>query len=178
MYTVSHRKIPSYTPTPKNVESVESVERFTHIPPLGRDLVGILKVMTRNERRYSLKQMRKRFPNDGAILDALFEAQHDWTCNCGGVYKYHGNRRYQCNRCRFKVSPAAGTIFHKSTTSLTDWMQAIYLFAMAKSGMSAKELQHILGCAYKTAWRTLYLIRIHLPLSSDALKHKTDIVVI
>jgi transposase len=53
----------------------------------------------------------------------------------------------------------AQTIFRKTTTPLTSWFHAIYLFSVAKNGVSAKELERHLGVTYKTAWRIAREIR-------------------
>jgi len=51
------------------------------------------------------------------------------------------------------VSPLSGTIYEKSSTSLTLWLYAIFLIAQSKSELSAKDLERGLGVTYKTAWR-------------------------
>ena len=113
--------------------------------------------------KYSIKDLRRDFPNDKAILDVMFSARFGRECGCGGTYSYMSDRKYQCGRCRNKVSPTAGTIFHKSTTPLTDWLHVLFIFSQAKSGVSAKEIEMQIGCTYKTAWRMLKLIRGALP---------------
>lgn len=57
------------------------------------------------------------------------------------------------------VHPTAGTIFHKSSTSLHLWFYAIYLISSTRCGISAKQLERELGVNYKTAWRMFNLIR-------------------
>jgi len=112
------------------------------------------------EHRYGINALRKDFPTDTACLDFVFNALHTKECGCGGVYKpREGRKQYQCSKCRFAISPLAGTIFHKSDTPLTLWFAAILAFSNAKSGISAKELERQLETTYKTAWRMLHLIR-------------------
>jgi transposase-like protein len=53
----------------------------------------------------------------------------------------------------------ANTIFEKSTTPLTYWFYAIFLFTKSKNGLSASELQRQIGVTYKTAFRMLHKIR-------------------
>src|SRR5207245_9495089 len=66
---------------------------------------------------------------------------------------------YSCDTCGHSLYPLAGTIFHKSSTSLHLWFYAIYIMASTRCGVSAKHLEHELGVTYKTAWRMFNLIR-------------------
>jgi transposase-like protein len=68
-------------------------------------------------------------------------------------------RSYSCSWCGFQVYPTAGTIFHKSTTSLQSWFFAIFLMSTSRNGVAAKELERQLGVTYKTAWRMAHEIR-------------------
>lgn len=130
------------------------------------------------ENKYSIRDLKKDYPNDGACLDFLFDTLHTRECSCGGTYnplfkpmngKLQGRRQYQCSKCRFQIAPTAGTIFHKSDTPMTLWFHAIFVFSNAKSGISAKQLERELGVTYKTAWRMLSLIRKALTQSTDKL---------
>src|SRR5207302_1318368 len=56
----------------------------------------------------------------------------------------------------------AGTIYHKSSTSLQLWFYAIYLMSSTRCGISAKQLEREIGVSYKTAHRMLRLIRAEL----------------
>ena len=60
-------------------------------------------------------------------------------------------------------------IFRKSSTSLWNWFYAIYLFSVAKNGVSAKELERHLGVTYKTAWRMAKQIRLLMAQDTDKL---------
>lgn len=106
--------------------------------------------------KYGLKHLRKDFPNDKACLQFAFDALHSRECSCGGQYALRLERKqFQCSKCRFAISPLANTIFEKSSTPLTLWWHALWVFSNAKSGISAKELERQLAVTYKTAWRIL-----------------------
>jgi hypothetical protein len=57
------------------------------------------------------------------------------------------------------VHPTAGTVFHKSSTSLHLWFQGIYLMSSTRCGISAKQLGRETGVNYKTALRMFHKIR-------------------
>jgi transposase-like protein len=57
------------------------------------------------------------------------------------------------------ISPMAGTIFEKSSTSLRLWFYAMYLMGSTRCGISAKQIQRETGVTYKTAWRMFRQIR-------------------
>ncbi len=67
---------------------------------------------------------------------------------------WHGKvKTFQCNRCRSQVTLTSGTIFHATKLPLVVWLQAMYLMAQTKNGISAMELMRMLGVCYRTAWR-------------------------
>jgi transposase len=121
----------------------------------------------------------RRFPDSDACLDHLKEKFYaDGTAcpKCGKASKFHritGRSAYSCQFCGHHVYPTAGTIFHKTTTSLQLWFWAIYLISSSKCGISAKQLGREIGVTYKTAWRMMKQIRLLLgdddaePLSGD-----------
>ncbi len=116
------------------------------------------------EKKYGLREIRAEFPTEAACLAYLFDSLHTRKCSCGGVYApISGRKQFQCSKCRFQIAPAAGTVFHKSSTPLTLWFHAIFIFSNAKSGISAKEMERQLNVTYKTAWRILSLIRKCIP---------------
>ena len=120
--------------------------------------------------KYGIPSLKRDFPTDRACLDFIFKTLHKDGCSCGGRYSLmKGTRRYQCSKCRFKIAPTSGTIFHKSDTPLTLWFQAILVFSNAKSGISAKQMESNLEVTYKCAWRILMLIRKALAQSTDKL---------
>ena len=71
--------------------------------------------------------------------------------------------------------PLADTIFHKSSTSLKNWFYAIFLFANAKNGVSAKELQRHTGVTYKCAWRMAKQIRLLFNKSDSKLSNTIEV---
>jgi transposase len=117
--------------------------------------------------RYVLKQMKSQFPDDDACLQYLFDKQFGnmKACPKCGIrepkyYRVKSRPSFVCKECRNQIFPLVGTIFEKSTTPLTDWFHAIYLFSVSKNGVSAKELERQVAVSYKTAHRMEKLIRL------------------
>ncbi len=90
-------------------------------------------------------------------------------------YKLANRKAYACSFCRHQIYPLAGTIFEKSTTPLKDWFYAIYLMAQTRAGISAKQLERMLGVTYKTAWRMFHQIRKLMADDSDMLTGEVEV---
>jgi len=116
--------------------------------------------------RYTVKNFNAEFPNDTACLEYIKERRFTGgmadCVKCGQKTKHHrvGNRTaYACQSCGTHIFPLAGTIFHKSSTSLRLWFYAAYLMGSTRCGISAKQIQRETGVTYKTAWRMFKQIR-------------------
>jgi transposase-like protein len=86
--------------------------------------------------------------------------------HCGGVErigKMGGKSTrvgtYKCYQCRKPFTVKIGTIFEASHVAMHIWLQAIYLIAGSKKGMSSNQLHRILGVTLKTAWFMSHRIR-------------------
>lgn len=66
---------------------------------------------------------------------------------------------YKCYACRKQFRVTVGTIFEKSKVPLHKWLQAFYLIAGSKKGISANQLHRTLGVTLKTAWFMGHRIR-------------------
>jgi transposase-like protein len=80
-----------------------------------------------------------------------------------------GRAAYACQYCRGQVYPTAGTIFHKSSTSLQLSFWAIFLMSSTRCGLSAKQLEREIGVSYPTAHRMFKQIRSLLTQDDDQL---------
>lgn len=66
----------------------------------------------------------------------------------------------RCQSCEHQFTVTVGTIFHDSHLPLTKWFLAAYLICESKKGISALQIQRILGIGgYKTAWYLCHRIR-------------------
>jgi transposase len=116
--------------------------------------------------RFTLQDFSKKFPNDNACLEYLKEKRYPGGVThcekCQQERKHHrvtGRPAYACDYCGKMISPMAGTIFEKSSTSLRTWFYAMYLMGSTRCGISAKQIQRETGVTYKTAWRMFKQIR-------------------
>jgi transposase-like protein len=136
-----------------------------------------------SDSRYSLMEFMRECPDDAACLDMLWRERyapdgHRATCpKCKRTQKFHriaSRPAYSCDTCGHALYPLAGTIFHKSSTSLHLWFYAMYIMASTRCGVSAKQLERELGVTYKTAWRMFNLIRNKL-MADDGMQLRGDI---
>lgn len=86
--------------------------------------------------------------------------------HCGGVDrigKMKGKSTrigaYKCYQCRKPFTVKVGTVFESSHVKLHLWLQAIFLMASSKKGISANQLHRTLGVTVKTAWFMAHRIR-------------------
>lgn len=75
------------------------------------------------------------------------------------VGKAHRPGLYKCMDCSKQFSVTVGTVFEASKIKLHIWLQATHLMSASKKGISAKQLERMLGVTYKTAWFMAHRIR-------------------
>lgn len=83
-------------------------------------------------------------------------------CEGSGVTKMAGKTQagmFLCNVCRQKFTVRTGTVMERSHVPLHKWLLATHLMAASKKGMSAKQIERMLGVTYKTAWFLMHRIR-------------------
>jgi len=78
-------------------------------------------------------------------------------------YGLHGKSArpglYKCQACREPFTVTVGTVFERFKVGLHIWLQAVHLMSASKKGVSAKQLERMLGVTYKTAWFMAHRIR-------------------
>ena len=92
---------------------------------------------------------------------------HGAVCpHCGSAeqhYKLQGQAHrpglWKCKDCREQFTVTVGTLFADSKVPLNKWLQAAFMMASSKKGISAKQLERMLGVTYKTAWFMAHRIR-------------------
>lgn len=66
---------------------------------------------------------------------------------------------YKCYVCRKPFTVKIGTIFESSHIKMHLWLQAIFLIASSKKGVSSNQLHRTLGITLKSAWFMSHRIR-------------------
>ena len=102
--------------------------------------------------------------------------------HCGGVErisKMQGKSTrigaYKCYQCRKPFTVKIGTIFEASHVPMNVWLQAMYLIAGSKKGISSNQLHRILGVTLKTAWFMSQRIREAMRLAMAACSAATAV---
>lgn len=141
------------------------------MPPVNRNQPKRAKS---SESQYSLMEFMKEFPDDATCLEWLWrnryseDGEHAYCpkCETERTFKrYETTQQRQswtCNGCGYHLHPTAGTIYHKSSTSLHLWFYAMFLMTSTRCGISAKQMERELGVNYRTAARIMRLIRTDL----------------
>jgi len=89
--------------------------------------------------------------------------------HCGGIDKVYAIKANtakrvrlglkKCGQCRQQFTVKVGTIFEQSHVPMNLWLQAMYLMASSKKGISTQQLHRTLGVTLKTAWFMSHRIR-------------------
>ncbi|HEY8528449.1 MAG TPA: IS1595 family transposase [Paenibacillaceae bacterium] len=116
--------------------------------------------------RRAVRAFRRRFPSEEACRKFLFRMK--WPggfrcprCACPAAYTVRTRAMplYECRRCRHQTTLSAGTVMAGSRTPPGKWLLAMWLVSRVPDGISARQLQPLLGVTYKTAFSMLRKIR-------------------
>jgi len=112
---------------------------------------------------------RKHFHDEDeafAYVEARVWPEGPVCPHCGGgarISKMQGKSTrkglYKCYQCRKPFTVRMGTIFESSKVALHICLQAMYLVAGSKKGISSHQLARTLGLTVKTAWFLSHRIR-------------------
>ncbi len=105
------------------------------------------------------------FPDNKSCTDYL--AKLRWSngficpkCNMPSIPWNQTHNRLTCPYCHHQTTVTTGTIFDKTRTPLTTWLEAAWHITTAKNGMSAKTIEQTLGIRYRVAWTMLQRFRV------------------
>jgi transposase-like protein len=84
---------------------------------------------------------------------------HCGTVNESFATKKPGVYRCRTKECRKDFSVTTKSVMESSHIKLNVWLQAFFLMASSKKGMSSHQLHRALGITYKSAWFLTHRIR-------------------
>src|SRR5712692_2522769 len=119
----------------------------------------------------TLAELERKFPTEGACksyLQARRWPQGVICPRCGNTeVQEHGTKEYhwQCYKCApdtsYRFSVLVGTIFENTNVDLMQWFKVIYLMLSSKKGISALQVQRMLGFgSYHTAHKICHKVRV------------------
>lgn len=120
----------------------------------------------------TLPQFEAKFPTDEKCLEYLMvmrwpEGPKCPRCNNENVHdlrakEFHWSC-YACNPKGYHFSVLVGTVFENTNIALRVWFKVIYLMMTSKKGISALQVQRMIGAgSYRTAWYMCHRIRAGL----------------
>ena len=101
-----------------------------------------------------------------AHLESVYWPNGPVCPHCGGTDRNthlngtaHRAGLLYCADCKSQFTVTVGTVFERSKVPLHKWVYATHLMCASKKGISAKQLERMLGVTYKTAWFMAHRIR-------------------
>jgi len=116
------------------------------------------------------------FPKTAPAFEARFKTEEDcrayWIkarwggkpacakCKCEHVWPIRNGTTFECADCGHQTSLTSGTVLEKTRKPFKMWFRAIFEITTRRTGISAKDLQRIMGFgSYETAWTWLHKLR-------------------
>jgi hypothetical protein len=116
------------------------------------------------------------FPKTATEFEARFATEEDcrtyWIearwggkpacarCHSTRVWSERDGFLFECADCGHQTSLTSGTLLEKTRKPLKMWFRAVFEISTRRTGISAKDLQRIMGFgSYKTAWSWLHKLR-------------------
>jgi len=116
------------------------------------------------------------FPRTATEFEARFATEEDcrgyWIaarwggepacarCSSTRVWTIREGTTFECADCGHQTSLTSGTLLEKTRKPLKMWFRAVFEISTRRTGISAKDLQRIMGFgSYKTAWSWLHKLR-------------------
>ena len=119
------------------------------------------------------------FPKTATEFEARFATEEDcrayWIkarwggepacarCRSTRVWWEREGTLFECADCGHQTSLTSGTLLEKTRKPLKVWFRAVFEISTRRTGISAKDLQRIMGFgSYQTAWTWLHKLRAAL----------------
>jgi transposase-like protein len=114
------------------------------------------------------QEFEKRFACEDDCRDYLMQVRwggHPACARCKSrrVWRLSRGVSFECADCGHQTSLTSGTVLEKTRKPLKLWFRAVFEMSTRRTGISAKDLQRILGFgSYETAWTWLHKLRAAL----------------
>jgi len=132
---------------------------------LSKDTQESSKITAGKDYPRTYREFVTMFPDDKSCRDFLYKLR--WSndficpqCKISSEPWYQTQNRLVCPNCHHQTTVTAGTIFDKTRTPLTTWLEVAWHITTAKNGMSAKTIEQTSAISYRTAWTILQRFRI------------------
>lgn len=129
--------------------------------------------------QHSRDDLWRDFPKTATEFEARFATEEDcrayWIearwggkpacarCQSTRVWTIREGTTFECADCDHQTSLTSGTLLEKTRKPLKMWFRAVFEISTRRTGISAKDLQRIMGFgSYKTAWTWLHKLRAAL----------------
>ena len=126
--------------------------------------------------RENQNDLWRDFPKTATEFEARFATEEDcrdyWIearwggqpacarCTSTRVWTIRNGTTFECAECGHQTSLTSGTLLEKTKKPFKMWFRAIFEISTRRTGISAKDLQRIMGFgSYKTAWSWLHKLR-------------------
>src|SRR6267378_633581 len=125
--------------------------------------------IVRKNKPMTLAELERKFPTEGACksyLQARRWPQGVSCPRCGNekIYELKREFHWQCEKCApdgYRFSVLVGTIFENTNVDLLTWFKVIYLMLTSKKGISALQVQRMMGFgSYHTAHKMCHKVRV------------------
>jgi transposase-like protein len=124
-------------------------------------------------KQLTVPQFEAMFPDESACDAYLIEKRWPEGVNCPRCGSLHVielktmANKWECMDCgvstSYRFSHLVGTVFENTNVDLTVWFKVIHLMLVSKKGISALQVQRMMGFgSYRTAWHMCHRIRAGL----------------
>ena len=127
-------------------------------------------------RRENHNDLWRDFPKTATEFEARFATEDDcrayWMqarwggepacarCTSTRVWTIREGTTFECAECGHQTSLTSGTVLEKTRKPFKMWFRAVFEISTRRTGISAKDLQRIMGFgSYETAWTWLHKLR-------------------
>ena len=113
-------------------------------------------------------EFEKRFATEADCRAYWIEARWGGTpacacCKSRRLWSTRGGAMFECADCRHQTSLTSGTVLQGTRKPFKTWFRAVFEISARRNGISAKDLQRIMGFgSYETAWTWLHKLRSSL----------------